>query len=60
MDRPKCSPVARAVNWCRATINDPNRAAFLFAPLLGFLPLPLGSLATAWFFAGAVYVSALW
>ncbi|MBN8942096.1 MAG: O-antigen ligase family protein [Rhizobiales bacterium] len=60
MDRPKCSPVARVVNWCRATINDPNRAAFLFAPLLGFLPLPLGSLATAWFFAGAVYVSALW
>ncbi|MGL4291717.1 MAG: O-antigen ligase family protein [Phreatobacter sp.] len=60
MHRPKCSPVARVANWCRATIDDPNRAAFLFAPLLGFLPLPLGSLATFWFFAGTVYVSALW
>ncbi|QCI63200.1 O-antigen ligase family protein [Phreatobacter stygius] len=60
MTRPTPSFVSRAACWFRATFDDPSRAAFLFAPLLGFLPLPLGSLATVWFFTGAAYVSVLW
>lgn len=60
MDRPTPSFVSRAAGWVRATVNDPNRAAFLFVPLLGFLPLPLGSVATLWFFTGAAYVGILW
>ncbi|CEJ13969.1 O-Antigen ligase [bacterium YEK0313] len=60
MDRPTPSFASRAAAWVRATFDDPNRAAFLFAPLLGFLPLPLGSVATLWFFIGAAYVGILW
>ncbi|MCZ0737593.1 O-antigen ligase family protein [Phreatobacter sp. AB_2022a] len=60
MDRPTLSFASRAAGWIRATFDDPNRAAFLFAPLLGFLPLPLGSVATLWFFIGAAYVGILW
>lgn len=60
MDRPTPSFASRAAGWIRATFDDPNRAAFLFVPLLGFLPLPLGSVATMWFFTGAAYVGVLW
>lgn len=46
--------------WLRATIDDPRRSAFIFVPLLGFLPLTTGSVATAWYFAGVVYTGLIW
>lgn len=45
----------RMWQWLIGLFNDPHRGAPLYAFLLGFLPLPLGSLATLWFFAGAFY-----
>jgi len=42
-------------HWVTALFNDPRRGAPLYAFFLGFLPLLLGSFATIWFFAGAIY-----
>lgn len=47
--------IKRSWQWVTALFNDPHKGAPLFAFFLGFLPLPLGSLATIWFFAGAIY-----
>ncbi len=46
---------ARVWEWIVALFNEPQRGAPVYAFLLGFLPLPLGSFATIWFFAGAFY-----
>lgn len=48
-------PPVKVWEWVVALFNDPHRGAPVFAFLLGFLPMPLGSLATVWFFAGAFY-----
>lgn len=51
----------RAVGrWMRATVDDPNRAAWMFVPTLAFMPLALGSVATVLFFAGCAWVGFLW
>lgn len=46
---------ARIWKWIVGLFNEPERGAPIYAFLLGFLPLPLGSFATIWFFAGAFY-----
>jgi len=42
--------------WLRATIDDPNRIAWLYVPVLGFLPLTFGSTATFFFFGACIYI----
>ncbi|KAF0136808.1 MAG: Uncharacterized protein FD152_882 [Xanthobacteraceae bacterium] len=42
--------------WLRATIDDPNRIAWLYIPVLGFLPLTFGSTATFFYFGACIYV----
>jgi O-antigen ligase len=45
-----------AWSWLRATIDDPNRIAWLYIPVLGFLPLTFGSTATFFYFGACIYV----
>jgi O-antigen ligase len=42
--------------WIRATIDDPNRIAYLYIPVLAFLPLTLGSVATFFYFGACIYI----
>lgn len=49
-------PLSAAWAWIRATVGDPNRAAWLYIPVLGFLPLTFGSLGTLFYFAGSAYI----
>lgn len=45
-----------AWSWVRATIDDPNRIAYLYVPVLAFLPLTLGSVATFFYFGACIYI----
>lgn len=49
-------PFSAAWAWLWATIDDPNRIAYLYIPVLAFLPLTLGSVATFFFFGACIYV----
>lgn len=60
MALPGMSLVRDAGRWISATVDDPNRAAWMFVPTLAFLPLTLGSVATVLFFAGCAWVAFLW
>ena len=60
MTRMPASLLSRTLGWWRLTFDDPRRAVFFFAPLLGFLPLTAGSFATGWYFLGVVYVGLIW
>ncbi|AVO45542.1 O-antigen ligase family protein [Phreatobacter cathodiphilus] len=42
--------------WLWATIDDPNRIAWLYIPVLAFLPLTFGSVATFFYFGACIYV----
>lgn len=48
-----------AWRWGVATYNDPNRIAWLYIPVLAYLPLTLGSVATFFFFGACIYVGLL-
>jgi O-antigen ligase len=43
-------------SWIRATFDDPNRIAWLYIPVLAFLPLTFGSVATFFYFGACLYV----
>lgn len=49
-------PLSAAWAWIWATIDDPNRIAYLYIPVLAFLPLTLGSVATFFYFGACIYV----
>jgi O-antigen ligase len=53
---PGRSPLGAAWAWLWATIDDPNRAAWLYLPVLAFLPLTFGSVATFFYFGACIYV----
>lgn len=42
--------------WLWATIDDPNRIAWLYVPVLAFLPLTFGSVATFFYFGACIYI----
>lgn len=48
--------LAAAWAWARATFDDPNRIAWLYIPVLAFLPLTFGSVATFFYFGACIYV----
>lgn len=52
-------PLAVAWGWCVATYNDPSRIAWLYLPVLAFLPLTLGSVSTFFFFGACIYIGLL-
>lgn len=54
------SPVLAGWRWLRATIDDPNRAAWLYVPTTAFLPLTFGSVATFFFFGACIYIGLIW
>ncbi len=53
---PRRSMAGAAWDWLWATIDDLNRAAWLYLPVLGFLPLTFGSVATFFYFGACIYV----
>lgn len=54
MPRRGIASAARA--WLWATIDDPNRIAWLYIPVIAFLPLTFGSVATFFYFGACIYV----
>lgn len=53
---PRRGLVAAGWAWIWATIDDPNRIAYLYIPVLAFLPLTLGSVATFFYFGACIYI----
>jgi O-antigen ligase len=60
MPPPRRSVFSAAWAWFWATIDDPNRAAYLALPALAFLPLALGSVATFFYFGAVIYIGLIW
>jgi len=50
------SLLSGAQAWLLATIDDINRPAWLYIPVLGFLPMTFGSTATFFWFGACIYV----
>lgn len=48
--------VSAAWAWLIASINDISRPAWLYIPVLAFLPLTFGSVATFFYFGACIYV----